>query len=147
MTPAVGERLPTLRVPVTATTVVSGAAASRDWQPQHHDHRWAVERAGAVDVFLNTPTQAGWIERYLTDWSGPRGRLGRLTFRMRRPVVPGDELVFDATVEGVGDDGWVDLAVTLAVDGEVVTTCTARMAVPVSDDDNPWRRRGDRWRP
>jgi hypothetical protein len=36
---------------------------------------------------------------------------------------------------------------TLAVDGETKTECTARIALPVSADDNPWTRRGDAWRP
>jgi hypothetical protein len=67
-------------VPVTATTVVQGAAASRDWQPQHHDYSWA-RRVGTKDIFLNTPTQVGWLRRYITDWAGPASRLGR----SRRP--------------------------------------------------------------
>ncbi|MDQ1534641.1 MAG: hypothetical protein QOF28_2402, partial [Actinomycetota bacterium] len=37
--------------------------------------------------------------------------------------------------------------VTLSVDGETKTTCTARIALPVSDDDNPWARRGSTWQP
>ena len=37
--------------------------------------------------------------------------------------------------------------VTLSVDGDVKTTCSARLAVPTSDDDNPWARHGQDWRP
>lgn len=147
MTVAKGDRLPTLEVDVTARTVVMGASASRDWQPQHHDHAWAVERAGTRDIFLNTPNQAGWIERYLTDWTGPRGRLGKLAFRMRRPVFPGDRLVFSGEVTDVTDDGWVEVAVELTVGDTTCTTCTARLASPTDDDPNPWARRGDDWRP
>ena len=146
-----GDQLPQLTVDVTARTVVMGASASRDWQPQHHDHAWAIERAGTRDIFLNTPNQAGWIERYLTSWTGPTGRLGRLRFRMRVPVCPGDRLVFNGTVEDVtvDDDGccWADLRVDLTVDDTTVTECGARIAIPADDDDNPWQRSGDRWRP
>lgn len=143
-----GDALPTFELPVTARTVVQGAASTRDWQPQHHDHAWATTRAGTKDIFLNTPNQAGWIERYLTDWTGPRGRLGRLKFRMRRPVFPGDTLVFTGTVEEVSAaDGFVDVALALTVDGETATECTARVALPRDSDDNPWRRRGEDWRP
>ena len=119
-----GDRLPTLEVPVTARMVVAGAAASRDWQPQHHDHRWAVERAGTRDIFLNTPTMAGWLERYLTDWTGPYGRLGRLAFKMRKPMCPGDTLVFAGVVESI-ETGWVDVKLELTVDGETVTEGSA----------------------
>ena len=51
--------------------------------PMHHDHDFAVNRNGTRDIFLNTPNQAAWFERYLTDWSGPKGRLGRMKFRMK----------------------------------------------------------------
>jgi hypothetical protein len=68
---AVGDKIPTLRYDVTATTIVLGALASRDWRPMHHDHDFAVNRNGTRDIFMNTPNQAAWFERYLTDWTGP----------------------------------------------------------------------------
>lgn len=142
----VGTRLPELVLAVTARTVVIGASASRDWQPQHHDHAWAVTRAGTPDIFLNTPNQAGWIERFITDWTGPRGRLGKLRFRMRKPVCPGDELRFNGTVTAVAA-GWIEIDITLTVGETAVTECTARVALPIDDDDNPWARRGRDWRP
>jgi len=148
---AVGDRLPDLRYDVTATTVVLGALASRDWRPMHHDKDFAVERNGTRDIFLNTPNQAAWFERYITDWTGPYGRLGRVTFRMRGSVFPGDTMVLSGTVDAVETDdvgcGWVSLSIALSVDGDVKTTCTARVAVPVDADDNPWTRRGEGWRP
>jgi acyl dehydratase len=147
----VGDELPELSVDVTPTTVVLGALASRDWRPMHHDYKFATERNGVQDIFLNTPNQAAWFERYVTDWTGPTGRLGRMTFRMRTSVFPGDRMTFRATVTGAATDdvgcGWVDLDVALSVGDRVATTCAVRVAVPTDDDDNPWRRRGDDWRP
>mgnify|MGYP001241873380 CR=1 FL=1 len=148
---AVGDELPGLAFDVPPTTVVLGALASRDWRPMHHDHKFATERNGVADIFLNTPNQAAWFERYVTDWTGPRGRLGRMTFRMRSSVFPGDRMVFAATVTEVSTDdagcGWVALDVTLRVGERVATTCAVRVAVPTDPDDNPWSRRGDDWRP
>jgi len=146
-----GDTLPELAYDVTATTVVLGALAARDWRPMHHDHDFAVNRNGTKDIFLNTPNQAAWFERYLTDWSGPKGRLGRMKFRMKGSVFPGDRMVLAGTVEDVTTDeggcGWVTVLVRLTVDGDLKTDCTARIALPVTDDDNPWTRRGDQWRP
>jgi acyl dehydratase len=148
---SVGDALPALEVPVTARTVVMGASSSRDWQPQHHDHAWAIERAGTKDIFLNTPNQAGWIERYLTDWTGPHGRLGRLRFRMKRPVFPGETLVFNAVVTdaAVDDRGcaWVDVDIKMTVGSDMATEASARIAIPADADDNPWARTGQDWRP
>ena len=148
---AVGDALPALNYKVTATTVVLGALATRDWRPMHHDKEFAVERNGTKDIFLNTPNQAAWFERYLTDWTGPHGRLGRVTFRMKGSVFPGDTMTFGGVVTTVEVDvvgcGFATVDVTLSVDGDVKTTCTARIALPVSEGDNPWARRGDEWRP
>ena len=151
MNVSTGDRLPALSYDVTATTIVLGALASRDWRPMHHDHDFAVNRNGTRDIFLNTPNQAAWFERYLTDWTGPTGRLGRMTFRMKGSVFPGDTMVIAGTVTGVAVDpvgcGWVELDLALSVADEVKTSCTARIAVPVSADDNPWTRRAARWVP
>jgi uncharacterized protein len=146
-----GTRLPKLSYQVTATTVVLGALATRDWRPMHHDKDFAVERNGTRDIFLNTPNQAAWFERYVTDWTGPHGRLGRISFRMKGSVFPGDTMVLtgEAVGSSVGADGcsWVDLSLELAVGDEVATSATARVALPVDQDDNPWLRRAERWNP
>jgi acyl dehydratase len=146
-----GDTLPELRYDVSATTVVLGALAARDWRPMHHDHDFAVNRNGTQDIFLNTPNQAAWFERYLTDWTGPYGRLGRVTFRMLGSVFPGDTMALNGIVEGTDVDasgcGFASVAVTLSVDGDTKTTCAARIALPRWTDDNPWARRGDQWQP
>ena len=108
---AVGDQLPELAYPVTATTVVLGALATRDWRPMHHDKDFAVHRNGTRDIFLNTPNQAAWFERFVTDWTGPYGRLQRMTFRMLGSIFPGDTMVFRGVVTDTGVDetgcGWV----------------------------------------
>ncbi len=104
-----------------------GALATRDWRPMHHDKDFAVHRNGTQDIFLNTPNQAAWFERYLTDWTGPHGRLGRVTFRMKGSVFPGDTMSLRGVVESTEVDdagcGFVTVDVTLSVDGDAKTTC------------------------
>jgi hypothetical protein len=146
-----GDELEPLAYDVTATTVVLGALATRDWRPMHHDYDFAVNRNGVKDIFLNAPNQAAWFERYVTDWTGPRGRLGRMGFRMKGSVFPGDTMVLAGTVRSRDVDdlgcGWVELDVTLSVGADVKTECAVKVALPTAADDNPWARRGDRWRP
>jgi len=147
----VGNEVPSLSYDVTATTVVLGAFGGRDWRPMHHDHQFAVERNGVRDIFLNTTAQAGFFERFVTDWTGPTGRLGRLGFAMRSPVFPGETMQIRGTVTAVDTDdtgcGWVELDFVLSVDGAPRSTGGARVAVPTTPDDNPWARRGERWKP
>jgi len=146
-----GDTLPELALEVTPTTVVLGALASRDWRPMHHDKDFAQNRNGTRHIFVNTPHNAAYFERYITDWTGPLGRLGRIQFRMKDSVFPGDEMVFHGNVEKVETDatgcGWLDLRVTLTVGDKAATECSARVAVPTGDGDNPWKRRGDQWKP
>ena len=148
---SVGDTLPELTHDVTATTVVLGALASRDWRPMHHDHRFATERNGTRDIFLNTPNQLAWIERAVTDWTGPRGRLGRVSFRMQDPVFPGDTMTISASVAAVPTDdsgcGWAELNLVLRGADRICSTGTARVALSMSAHDNPWQRRGEDWRP
>ena len=117
----------------------------------HHDYKFATERNGVQDIFLNTPNQAAWFERYLTDWTGPRGRLGRIRFRMKDSVFPGDTMTFAGTVTKVETDdagcGWADVEVKLTVGDRLCTDCSARVALPTGSDDNPWKRKGAQWKP
>lgn len=146
-----GDELPPLACDVTATTVILGALATRDWRPMHHDRDFAQQRNGVQDIFLNTPNQAAWFERYVEDWTGPAARLGRMKFRMRDSVFPGARMVFRGTVEKVETDetgcGWVSLALRLSVGEKTMTECAARVALPVSENDNPWSRKDGDWKP
>ena len=148
---AVGERVATLAMDISSTTIIAGALASRDYSPLHHDYHYVTDEAGHRDIFLNTPHQANLFERYLSDWSGPRGRLGRMRFTMTASVYAGDNAcidgeVVDCTVDETGC-GWVKLRLTMSVDGKVSTECEARYALPMTGEDDPWTRRGEEWQP
>jgi hypothetical protein len=103
------------------------------------------------DIFMNTPNLAAWFERYVTDWTGPYGRMGWIRFRMKDSVFPGETMVFRGTVKGVDRDprgcAWAELELELTAGGRVTTVCTARVAIPAAEGDNPWKRRGDDWKP
>ena len=70
---------------------------------------------------------------------------------MKASVFPGDTMVFSGTVDKIDTDdtgcAWADVAVHLKVGDKTVTTCATRIAIPATRDDNPWKRRGDRWKP
>jgi hydroxyacyl-ACP dehydratase HTD2-like protein with hotdog domain len=146
-----GLELPILEKEVKPVTVVLGAMASRDWRPQHHDYKFATERNGLQDIIMNTPNLAAWFERYLTDWTGPKGRLGRIKFRMKDSIYPGETMHFAGRVTGVApasaDVGWVDVAVELRADAKSCVECEARIAIPKTSEANPWRLKGEDWRP
>lgn len=87
----VGQALPELDIPVSATMVVGGALASRDYTPVHHD-RGAALANGLPDVFMNILTTQGLCSRYLTDWAGPDARVKSVKTKLGGPMLPGDTL-------------------------------------------------------
>ena len=147
----VGDQIPPPDYDVSASTVVLGAIATRDCRPMHHDRDFAINRNGVKDIFLNTPNLAHWFERYVTDWTGPSGRPGRMNFAMRGSVFAGDHMTFNGTVNDVSTDdagcGWIGVDITVQVEGATMTSCKARFAVPTAEGDNPWSRKGDAWKP
>jgi Ni2+-binding GTPase involved in maturation of urease and hydrogenase len=76
---------------------------------------------------------------------------GTLMIDVLGSIFPGDTMVFHGVVTDTGVDGtgcgWVAMDISVAVDGDAKTTCTARVALPVDSSDNPWERKGDRWQP
>jgi len=109
MNVGVGDALPELEVPVTATLVVAGALASRDFQDVHHD-RALARAAGAEDVFMNILTTNGFVGRFVTDWAGPDAVLKRVTIRLGAPNYPGDTMRMTGSVTRV-DGPEVEVAV------------------------------------
>lgn len=95
-----GDPLPELRVPMTATRIVAGALATRDFFPVHHDRDFA-NRQAAPDIFMNILSTSGYCSRYLTDWAGPAAMLRRIAIRLGVPCFPGSTLTFTGTVTGV----------------------------------------------
>ena len=102
----VGAELPAWVLPVTPTMIVSTALATRDFQDVHHDRDLAVER-GSKDIFVNILTSTGLVQRYVTDWAGPRALVRGVSIRLGVPAYPYDDLTFTGSV-----------ADTTTVDGE-----------------------------
>jgi acyl dehydratase len=103
---SVGDELPGLDVPITATAIVAGAIASRDYQDVHHDRDLAVAR-GSKDIFMNILTTNGYVGRFVTDWAGPEALLRCVDIRLGAPNYPGDTMRMSGRV--------------IAVDGALVT--------------------------
>jgi acyl dehydratase len=100
---AVGDELPDLDVPITATAIVAGAIASRDYQDVHHDRELAVAQ-GSKDIFMNILTTNGYVGRFVSDWAGPEALLLCVDIRLGAPNYPGDTMVLSGRVTEVEGD-------------------------------------------
>ncbi|MBM4385318.1 MAG: acyl dehydratase [Deltaproteobacteria bacterium] len=110
-----GDALPPLDIAVTATLVMGGALASRDYTPVHHDPA-AAQAQGMPNMFMNILTTKGLVGRYVTDWTGPNAVVKGVWLKLGGPCMPGDTLklrgkVLSATpelveVEVAGNNSW-----------------------------------------
>ena len=128
----VGDELPALSIDVTATVIVAGAIASRDFMPVHHDRDYANAQ-GAPDIFMNILSTTGHCSRFLTDWAGPEAMVTRLAIRLGVPTFPGTTLTFTGRVvdtQRQGDEGLVDVELRATNDLGDHVTGTATLSLP-----------------
>jgi acyl dehydratase len=128
----VGDELPALSIDVTATVIVAGAIASRDFMPVHHDRDYANAQ-GAPDIFMNILSTTGHCSRFLTDWAGPEAMVTRLAIRLGVPTFPGTTLTITGRVVDMqrqGDEGLVDVELRATNDLGDHVTGTATLSLP-----------------
>jgi acyl dehydratase len=128
----VGDELPALSIDVTATVIVAGAIASRDFMPVHHDRDYANSQ-GAPDIFMNILSDTGYTSRFLTDWAGAEAMVTRLAIRLGVPTFPGTTLTFTGRVvdtQRQGDEGLVDVELRATNDLGDHVTGTATLSLP-----------------
>ncbi|MFE4500377.1 MaoC family dehydratase [Rhodococcus sp. NPDC056743] len=106
---SVGEQLPILSIYGDPTFVVSTALATRDFQDVHHDRDLAQQR-GSKDIFVNILTDTGLVQRFVTDWAGPRAVITSIKLRLGVPWYAYDTLTLSGTVSSF-DEALVTVAV------------------------------------
>jgi len=122
-----GTALPEWSLPLTPTTIVSTAIATRDWQDVHHD-RDIAQAAGSKDIFMNILTTNGLVERFVVDWAGPDTEVKAIAIRLGAPAHPYDTLTFSGSVASV-EDGIATIEVVGRVSLGDHVTGTVKVAV------------------
>jgi len=90
-TVTVGQSLPELIVPITASAIVAGAIATNDHENVHHD-KAAAQATGVPDIFMNILTSNGFVQRYVSDWCGAQARIAAVDIRLGAPNFVGDTM-------------------------------------------------------
>ena len=132
---SIGDELPVFVLPVTTTVIVSGAIASRDFMPAHHDPDFARAQ-GAPHMFMNILTTNGYVARFVTDWAGPEARLRSIKIRLGAPAIPGEPLRFSGRVEKVSqdrDERVIEVSVRAANDLGDHATGTVLLGLPLAE--------------
>ena len=123
MTVAVGDELPAQEFPIARGDLVRYAGASRDFNPIHWSERFATS-VGLPDVIAHGMYTMASAVRVVTDWAGDPAAVVEYGVRFTRPVVVPDPgaavLSVGGVVRKVRDDGLVEVALTVTVNGETV---------------------------
>ena len=130
----VGAPVTPMTIDVTATVVVAGAIATRDFMPVHHDRDYAASQ-GSPNIFVNIITSNGFCGRFLTDWAGPEATVRKLAIRMGVPAYAGSQLEFTGTVTGKsrdGDEGLIDIELRATNDEGDHLSGTAVIGLPLA---------------
>jgi len=130
----IGDTITPMRIDVTATVIVAGAIATRDFMPVHHDRNYANSQ-GAPDIFMNIMTDNGYCSRFLTDWAGPDAMVKRIAIRLGLPAHPGSTLAFTGTVTGKSEqsgEGIVEIEFRATNDRGDHLTGTAVLGMPLA---------------
>ncbi len=123
-TPTVGAKLPELSFYGDPTFIVSTAIATRDYQDVHHD-RDKAQSKGSKDIFVNILTDTGLVQRFLTDWAGPRAVIKSIGLRLGVPWYAYDTVTFAGEVTAVeGDLVTVKVTGSNSLGDHVIATAT-----------------------
>ncbi len=130
----VGDAVTPLKLDLTATFVVAGAVATRDFMPVHHDRDYAAMQ-GSPNIFLNILSDTGFCTRFLTDWAGPEAMVRKLAIRLGVPAYAGSQLEYTGSVTGLSEqdgEGLVEIAFRAANDQGDHVSGTAVIGLPLA---------------
>ena len=108
---SIGDKLPELDIDVSSGLIVSGALATRDFEPVHHD-KSVAQSTGLPDVFMNILTSQGLMTRYATDWSGPEAVVNAVDIGLGAPNIPGMIMTMTGEIASIDQDsGRVEVSI------------------------------------
>ena len=129
----VGDPITPMKIAVTATVVVAGAIATRDFMPVHHDREYASSQ-GSPNIFMNIMTDNGYCSRFLTDWAGPEAMVRKLAIRLGAPAYAGSTLEYAGRITGksqVDGEGIVEVELRATNDQGDHVSGTAAISLPL----------------
>lgn len=130
----VGDAVTPLKLDLTATFVVAGAVATRDFMPVHHDRDYAALQ-GSPNIFLNILSDTGFCTRFLTDWAGPEAMVRKIAIRLGVPAYAGSQLEYTGSVTSLSEqdgEGLVEIAFRAANDQGDHVSGTAVIGLPLA---------------
>ncbi|MER6094238.1 hypothetical protein [Streptomyces bluensis] len=126
----VGDRSPTIELPIMYAKVAEHVYATRDWFPGHHNPGYAKAQ-GRKNIYANTMFFHGFLSRIVLGWVGPNWFEHKRSLVIARSVYPDDVLVGTGVVVAKErDGGWPPSPWTYRARWQMRSPSTGR---------SPWR--------
>ena len=90
--------LPTTKFVTSVKNIQAGAIYSRDWAPLHSDQDWAINKGNLPNIIMNNYTLNGLVIKYVTDLYGDATRIGKVSFKIKKPICPNETLEFHGSI-------------------------------------------------
>ena len=136
---------------ISVKDIQNGAISSRDWAPLHSDQDWAINEGNLPNIIMNNYTLNGWIIKYMTDIFGPSTRVGKVGFKIKKPICPNNLLEFHGQQinENIISNNLslMQLKIEIKVNEEIVASADATIGINKSNnhDYSPWKINSDKW--
>ena len=143
--------LPVTKHMISVKDIQNGAISSRDWAPLHSDQDWAINEGNLPNIIMNNYTLNGWIIKYMTDIFGPSTRVGKVGFKIKKPICPNNLLEFHGQQinENIISNNLSlkQLKIEIKVNEEIVASADATIGINKSNnhDYSPWKINSDKW--
>ena len=143
--------LPVTKHIISVKDIQNGAIRSRDWAPLHSDQDWAINEGNLPNIIMNNYTLNGWIIKYMTDIFGPSTRVGKVGFKIKKPICPNNLLEFHGQQinENIISNNLslMQLKIEIKVNEEIVASADATIGINKSNnhDYSPWKINSDKW--
>ena len=143
--------LPVTKHMISVKDIQNGAISSRDWAPLHSDQDWAINEGNLPNIIMNNYTLNGWIIKYMTDIFGPSTRVGKVGFKIKKPICPKNLLEFHGQQinENIISNNLslMQLKIEIKVNEEIVASADATIGINKSNnhDYSPWKINSDKW--
>ena len=106
-----GDSLPERKYgPLTIADTVRWAGLQENWSQLHFDRDYVRRHNGLKTFIASGAYREALLFRMLTDWAGPKGRMGKLSVRHTYSTFEGDEIIYSAKIvekSPAADDPWV----------------------------------------
>ena len=123
-----GDKLPPLTKRFSAVDLFGYGAATWDWHRMHWDAELARSRGLAAPI-VDGQMYGAVFARAALAWSGPRGFISRMSFKMKAMAFAGDTLLVEGEVASIAE-GIAVLKQTLSKDGKLVAEATTHVRLP-----------------